>query len=315
MFRSNPHGRHPRRPAPAAAPAQRWPRGLLAPVLAAALLALAPHGAHPAPQATAAASLWPGDRGLADGGAGREAAARTSPRDTRHAARRLHDPEKPDATVDPAALCDAAALRAAAENAVPPEVMLAITRVETGRRIAGRLRPWPWAVNVEGKGRWFATRAEAEAHLAAAIEQGRVSADAGCFQINYRWHGMHFPSSDAMFDPLLNARHAARFLAGLEAGSGDWAAAAGAYHSRTPALAARYRQRFEEVRAALEPPPGDALSVARADTGDAGDTRDRTAKRAFLAARPGLLPPAESHPGRAAGSLVVLPAGGAEMRP
>jgi hypothetical protein len=50
-----------------------------------------------------------------------------------------------------------------------------------------------------------------------------------------------------MFDPLENARYAARFLAELQQETGDWMAAVGAYHSRTPELAAAYRSRVETL--------------------------------------------------------------------
>jgi len=50
-----------------------------------------------------------------------------------------------------AELCDAAAQRAAMSEDVPVNILRAITRVETGRRTDGHLKPWPWAVNLEGK--------------------------------------------------------------------------------------------------------------------------------------------------------------------
>ncbi|MCC6000755.1 MAG: hypothetical protein JJU19_07810, partial [Pararhodobacter sp.] len=84
----------------------------------------------------------------------------------------------------------------------------------------------------------------------------------GCFQINWRWHGQHFDRPEALLDPLVSARYAARFLAGLYAETGDWTLAAGAYHSRTPHLAQRYRDRFARLRAALADDAG-APATAR----------------------------------------------------
>lgn len=162
-----------------------------------------------------------------------------------------------------AALCDAAAQRAARAEGVPLDVLRAITRVETGRMRDGRRMPWPWAVNLEGKGFWFDSEAQAMAYVARVFEAGARSFDIGCFQINYRWHGHRFSSLDAMFDPNQNAAYAARFLRELYAEYGSWTAAAGAYHSRTATLATAYARRFESVLAALEDRPSVQLADAQ----------------------------------------------------
>lgn len=148
-------------------------------------------------------------------------------------------------------LCEQAALRAAAESGVPADVLLAIALVETGRAIDGQMRPWPWAANAEGRGHWFASADQAGAFARQRLAQGRPSFDLGCFQINWRWHGQHFDRPEALLDPLISARYAAQFLARLHDELGDWESAAGAYHSRTPHLAQRYRARFNQRRAAL----------------------------------------------------------------
>lgn len=149
-------------------------------------------------------------------------------------------------------ICDVVALQAAQEFGVPISVMKAITRTETGRVKDGVLSPWPWTVNMEGAGHWFDTRKEAEAYVSKHHSGGARSYDVGCFQINYRWHGHAFASPKAMFDPLTNARYAARFMSDLFAETRDWSSAAGAYHSRTPKFAKLYRTRFDRIRSRLE---------------------------------------------------------------
>jgi hypothetical protein len=141
-------------------------------------------------------------------------------------------------------LCDDAARMAAKERGVPLNVMLAITRIETGQRRGGETFPWPWTLNEAGKGYWLTSRREAEAQLARALQAGGRNIDIGCFQINFHWHGHHFISAAQMLDPLANARYAAGFLAALYATSGDWQVAAGRYHSNTPELARRYLARL-----------------------------------------------------------------------
>lgn len=154
--------------------------------------------------------------------------------------------------------CDRAAHQAAAETGVPLSVLRTITRTETGRNKGGTLVPWPWTVNIEGRGHWFDNEDAARAYVDTALRRGARSFDVGCFQINYKWHGGSFLSVEQMFDPLENARYAARFLRDLHAELGDWPKAAGAYHSRTPNLAHKYRARFDRIRADLEVMPNSA---------------------------------------------------------
>ncbi|MEE4120414.1 MAG: transglycosylase SLT domain-containing protein [Paracoccaceae bacterium] len=135
---------------------------------------------------------------------------------------------------DAAALCEDWAAVAAAEHAVPERLMRAIARVETGRQSRGTVRAWPWAVNVEGKGHWFASRHEALDYAGARLAAGAAQVDIGCFQLNVGWHARAFAGLDQMIDPARNARYAARFLAALHDEFGDWTQAAAAYHSRTP---------------------------------------------------------------------------------
>jgi soluble lytic murein transglycosylase-like protein len=173
------------------------------------------------------------------------------------------------ASQNPAALCLAAADAAGDRHGVPRAVMRALTRTETGRSRDGALQPWPWTVNMEGEGRWFDSRAEALDYVRQSRARGARSFDVGCFQVNHLWHGEHFASVEAMFDPAANADYAARFLAGLHAETGSWPAAAGYYHSRTPKHFARYRARFEQVMARGDPDAPAVFAAAPAAAGDA----------------------------------------------
>jgi hypothetical protein len=152
--------------------------------------------------------------------------------------------------------CVAAAQLASAETGVPLAVLVAITQTETGRGDAAR--PWPWTVNLAGEGHYFETPDAADSFARQAFAAGKRSFDIGCFQINYRWHGDAFASITAMFDPATNARYAARLLKSLYTETGDWSRAAGAYHSRTPQYATRYRARFDGFHAAAN---GDSAGV------------------------------------------------------
>lgn len=165
-------------------------------------------------------------------------------------------------TTPPAQVCDAVAARVARESGVPIEVLQAITRTETGRRRDGRVEPWPWTVNMEGRGVWFDTPDEARGYVYQHYQRGARSFDVGCFQINFRWHGQHFASIEEMFDPLANGRYAARFLSELHAELGDWSKAAGAYHSRMPVHANRYRAIFDRHLAAVQGRPPEVARLS-----------------------------------------------------
>ncbi|MEL7211304.1 MAG: transglycosylase SLT domain-containing protein [Pseudomonadota bacterium] len=147
-------------------------------------------------------------------------------------------------------MCLQAAHVASAQTGVPISVLWAISLTETGRKSNGTFQPWPWTVNMEGKGVWFDTDEEARAYVFKHYKRGARSFDVGCFQINYKWHGENFASIEEMFDPLPNALYAAKFLTDLHNEMGDWSKAAGAYHSRTEKYARKYRKRFNAFRAA-----------------------------------------------------------------
>jgi transposase-like protein len=155
------------------------------------------------------------------------------------------------AAQDLSLICDQAAAYAARETGVPLSVLQAISLNETGRKRGGIMRPWPWTVNMEGKGVWFDTEDEARAFVYQNYKRGARSFDVGCFQINYKWHGQAFASIEEMFEPRPNALYAAKFLLELYREKGNWSGAAGAYHSRTPKYAEKYEARFNRFRNGL----------------------------------------------------------------
>lgn len=155
------------------------------------------------------------------------------------------------AAPDPGSLCDRAAATASEDTGVPIDILLAISRVETGRSDGGELNPWPWTINADGQGAFYDSKQEAVAAATSHETDGTKTFDVGCFQLNITYHGKAFASLDDMFDPLLNARYAADFLNQLHDELGNWADAVAAYHSRTPARAEEYLGR---VRTVIEGP-------------------------------------------------------------
>ena len=148
-------------------------------------------------------------------------------------------------------LCRAAIAEAERGANVPRGLLQAIGRVESGRRDpeTGQFAPWPWTTNAEGEGKYFPTREAAIAHVRQLQARGVRIIDVGCMQVNLHHHPNAFASLEQAFDPLINARYAARFLSELNGGRADWRQAAGHYHSQTPERAGPYR---EKVLAAWE---------------------------------------------------------------
>src|SRR4051812_9987371 len=179
-------------------------------------------------------------------------------------------------------LCRAAIAQAERERGLPPRLLAAIGRVESGRRDpqTGTLHPWPWAINAEGRGSFFPDKAAALAAVRALQAQGVRSIDVGCLQVNLRHHPNAFASLEEAFDPLANARYGARFLAELQATRGDWMQAAAHYHSQTPGFAEPYRARVAAAWLAEQGTPAPAPAVLAAAPGGGGAMLDNGAGRA-----------------------------------
>ena len=160
--------------------------------------------------------------------------------------------------LNPALICNGAIAAAERTHTAPHGLLGAIGQVESGRRdpLSGMVAPWPWTIDVEGEGHLYGTESEAIAAVRDFQAAGRRSIDVGCMQVNLLQHPDAFPTLEAAFDPITNARYAADLLDRLRAGVSDWMQAAGLYHSATPALAGPYRARVSAAMAG-----GDALGL------------------------------------------------------
>jgi hypothetical protein len=199
------------------------------------------------------------------------------------------------ALAEPGRLCRAAIQAAERAANIPAHLLTAIARVESGRRDpdTGAFHPWPWTINAEGRGQFFATRAAAIAEVQALQARGVRSIDIGCMQVNLRHHPNAFANLEEAFDPVANATYAARFLTELQAArGGDWQRAVGAYHSQTAEFGDPYRARVLAAWASEQgaPHPPIALpaagpaAVARA--GGGGGFLSNGAERAATVAAP-----------------------------
>ncbi len=153
------------------------------------------------------------------------------------------------------ALCLVAIADATSRYRLPPGLLGAVARVETGRPlpVTGDRQPWPWAVNADGASLFFDTRAQAVAQTQRMLAQGARFVDIGCMQVDLREHRDAFPTLQDAFNPHANADYAARLLVSLRTGKRGaergWAAASGLYHSGTPGLMEPYQAEVERMRA------------------------------------------------------------------
>ncbi|MGI4956296.1 MAG: lytic transglycosylase domain-containing protein [Janthinobacterium lividum] len=153
-------------------------------------------------------------------------------------------------------LCQAATAAAERGTGVPDQLLGAISRVETGRTDPQTdvVRAWPWTINAQGIGHFYASKAEAVMAARSFQNSGIRSIDVGCMQINLMFHPDGFASLEQAFDPATNAIYAARFLTDLFHQTGSWPHAAAAYHSQTPNLGSDYQRKVLEAWA--EPTDG-----------------------------------------------------------
>jgi hypothetical protein len=202
---------------------------------------------------------------------------------------------------------------AAAEHAagIPDGLLLAIGKRESGRfdTAAGGVLPWPWSVNREGEGHFFASRQEAAAYVAGAQREGSSSIDVGCFQVNLKYHPMAFASLDQAFDPAANAAYAARFLRSLHDREGSWETAVAYYHSASPLLGVPYR---DAVFATWH---GLAGTAASSFAGTAASSFAGTAASSFAGTAASSLRPAPSAAVRVVMGIHIFTSGEAYFAP
>jgi hypothetical protein len=141
--------------------------------------------------------------------------------------------------------CEAAGAEAERAWELPPGLLAAIGRIESGRYdpATGKVAAWPWTINAAGQGRYFDSSTSAVEAVRDLQMQGVRLIDVGCFQIDLFYHAGAFTSLDDAFDARSNANYAARFLSELYGRTGSWEAAIADYHSAVPEEGGPYNTR------------------------------------------------------------------------
>ena len=117
---------------------------------------------------------------------------------------------------------------AARKTGVLPEILWAVAKTESNFKGG----PWPWTINVKGKGYYFADKLSAKRFLKTLPEKIQYKVDVGCMQLNWGYHGKAFPHLTKMLNPRINIIYAAYFLRELYMETGQWSKAIANYHSR-----------------------------------------------------------------------------------
>lgn len=132
---------------------------------------------------------------------------------------------------------------------IPSQLLAAVALAESGRwdKTDSANFAWPWTVTAEGKGQFFATKAEAIAQVQKLRARGLRNIDVGCMQINLLHHPNAFASLEEALDPQANVAYATGFLKQLFEKHRSWIVAVGNYHSATPEFHMRYRQKVTKL--------------------------------------------------------------------
>ncbi len=144
--------------------------------------------------------------------------------------------------IEGAKLCTRYLPRHERQYGIPIHLLAAIASTESGRynKEIGLSLPWPWTINVEGKGYFFDTKKEAITKVHELQARGFQSIDVGCMQVNLHHHPNAFSSLEEAFDPAYNVAYAAQFLKQNFNDEGSWRKATADYHSRTPVFGEQY---------------------------------------------------------------------------
>jgi hypothetical protein len=155
------------------------------------------------------------------------------------------------------------------KHRIPRGLLQAISKAESGRKDdTGRIAPWPWTINVQGEGHFFATKQEAIKAVKALQAKGIKSIDVGCMQVNLYHHPHAFKTLEDAFEPSKNVAYAAQFLTNLQRNLRSWHLAMAHYHSANPVFHIPYQKtvmnfwRRDQKRGPLKSPLKAAL-IAR----------------------------------------------------
>ncbi len=135
-----------------------------------------------------------------------------------------------------------------------PSILYAIAMQESGKLDpeTDLLKPWPWALNVDGEGHYFDNMTDVWNALAGFLQEEPRNIGIGLVQVTWPFNANILWEPYTALDPGTNLTLGAIILRDCYDRLGDWWRAVGCYHSPTPKLAVGYRQQIYRHWLALQ---------------------------------------------------------------
>jgi soluble lytic murein transglycosylase-like protein len=140
------------------------------------------------------------------------------------------------------------------KHKIPADLLHSISLQESGRKHSksDKKLPWPWTINVEGKGYYFNSKADAVNFVKQQFAKGKKSIDVGCMQISMLYHGDAFNSISDALDPRTNVEYGALFLKEKFEQYGSWKKAIANYHSADFERGTKYQKSVLKIASNID---------------------------------------------------------------
>jgi len=138
----------------------------------------------------------------------------------------------------------------AGKRGLDPYILYAVALVESAKVSKRIAKPWPWALNRQGRPFIPSSLAEAKDILGGALAKGIRNIDVGLMQVNIHWQGHRVRQPEDLLDPETNLRVGADVLAeSIGSAPGNLILGIGRYHAgfHNDARAYRYGRRVLAV--------------------------------------------------------------------
>jgi hypothetical protein len=138
----------------------------------------------------------------------------------------------------------------AEQRGLDPYILYAVALVESAKVSKRVAKPWPWALNRQGRPFIPSSLTEAKDILGGSLAKGIRSIDVGLMQVNVRWQGHRVRQPEDLLDPETNLKVGADVLAeAIGSAPGNLVLGIGRYHAgfRDAERAYRYGRRVLAV--------------------------------------------------------------------
>lgn len=152
--------------------------------------------------------------------------------------------------------------RAGRAHGLDPHLLYSVAIVESRHESPvrdGSLHPWPYSLNIEGRGVYFENLTDAVSELKAISQASpKANVDVGPLQISLTWHGHRVENPASLLDLTTAAHVGAEILSeAIASAEGDLELGVGRYHhwrdeSRARMYGARVLAVYESIKPQVE---------------------------------------------------------------